>query len=128
MRIFLFSFMMSMCCWPVHAALSILGETPEGILYIDKESAEKQGNNLRVMSTQDFHQPQTLHGHEYLSAKGWYEVDCAGKKIRQVALEIFPENMANGGSLHNDTQVQAWVTPEPSTRLATIWKGICTQR
>jgi hypothetical protein len=128
MRIFLFSLMMTMCCWPAHAALSILVETRDGILYIDKEGAEKIGNIVRVMSTQDFHKPQTLKSYEYFSAKAWYDVDCDGKKIRQVSLEIFPENMAMGGSLDNDTQVQAWITPDQGSRQAAIWKGICTQR
>jgi hypothetical protein len=128
MRIFLISLMMTMCSWPVHAALSILTETRDGILYIDKEAAEKQGNLLRVMSTQDFHKPQTLNGHEYLSAKAWYDVDCVGTKIRQVSLEIFPENMAMGPTLHKESEAQAWVASDQSRRYEAIWKGICSQR
>lgn len=128
MQHFFISLMMAVICWPAHAALSILTETRDGILYIDKEGAEKQGNILRVMSTQDFHHPQTHQSHEYLSAKAWYDVDCAGKKIRQVSLEIFPENMAMGKALHNDTQAQEWLGADQNPRHAAIWKGICTQR
>ena len=128
MRVFLFSMMMTMCSWPVHAALSILVETRDGILYIDKEAAEKQGNILRVMSTQDFHKPQTLNSHEYLSAKAWYDVDCDGKKIRQVSLEIFPENMAMGPTLHKESEAEAWLASDQSRRHEAIWKGICAQR
>lgn len=128
MRVFLFSLMITMCSWPVHAALSILVETRDGILYIDKEAAEKQGNILRVMSTQDFHKPQTLNSHEYLSAKAWYDVDCDGKKIRQVSLEIFPENMAMGTALHKESEAQAWLASDQNRRHEAIWKGICVQR
>lgn len=128
MRHFFISVMMAVICWPAHAALSILTETRDGILYIDKEGAEKQGSILRVMSTQDFHHPQAHQSHEYLSAKAWYDVDCAGKKIRQVSLEIFPENMAMGKALHNDTQAQEWLGADQNPRHAAIWKGICTQR
>jgi hypothetical protein len=128
MRIFLFSLMMTMCCWPAHAALSILVETRDGILYIDKEGAEKIGNIVRVMSTQDFHKPQTLKSYEYFSAKAWYDVDCDGKKIRQVSLEIFPENMAMGPTLHKETEAQAWLASDQSLRHEAIWKGICSQR
>ena len=49
MRQFFISVMMAVICWPAQAALSILTETRDGILYIDKEGAEKQGNILRVM-------------------------------------------------------------------------------
>ena len=128
MRIFLLSVMLSLCSLPALAALSILVETRDGILYIDKEAAEKNGNILRVMSTQDFHKPQTLNGHEYLSAKAWYEVDCDGKKIRQVSLEVFPENMAMGPTLHKESEAQAWVASDQNRRHEAIWKGICAQR
>ena len=128
MRGFLFSLIMTLCSWPVHAALSILTETRDGILYIDKEGAEKNGNIFRVMSTQDFHKPQILNSHEYLSAKAWYDVDCDGKKIRQVSLEIFPENMAMGPTLHKESEAQAWVASDQSRRYEAIWKGICSQR
>ena len=128
MRVFLLSLMMAMYCWPVHAALSILVETRDGILYIDKEGAEKNANILRVMSTQDFHKPQTLNSHEYLSAKAWYDVDCDGKKIRQVSLEIFPENMAMGPTLHKESEAQAWVASDQNRRHEAIWKGLCAQR
>jgi hypothetical protein len=126
MRSYVMSLIMVMFCWPAHAGLNVLLETREGILYVDKDSAEKQGSILRVMSTHDFHRLQKLHGQEYLSAKAWYEVDCTEKKIRQVSLEIFPENMAMGGALHKDTEVQPWATPESGTRNGIIWKGICT--
>ena len=128
MRVFLFSLMMTMCSWPVHAALSILVETRDGILYIDKEAAEKQGNILRVMSTQDFHKPQTLNSHEYLSAKAWYDVECDGKKIRQVSLGVVPENMAMGPTLHKESEAQAWLASDQSRRDEAIWKGMCAQR
>ena len=112
---------------PAQAALSILRETRDGILYIDSDSIEKKGNVQRVMSTQDFHRLQRLNGHESLSAKAWYEVDCTGKKIRQVSLEIFPENMAMGGAVHSDTEVQAWLEPSENTRHGAVWKGLCGQ-
>jgi len=126
MRHYLISLMMVMLSWPAQAGLSILLETRDGILYVDKDGAEKQGNILRVMSTHDFHRIQKLNDKEYLSARAWYEVDCKEKKIRQVSLEIFPENMAMGGALHKDTEAQPWAAPDPGTRNGIIWKGICT--
>lgn len=107
------------------AGLSILRETRDGILYLDRDSIEKQGEIQRVMSTQDFHRLQKLDGHDYLSAKAWYEVDCAGKKIRQVSLEVFPENMAMGGAVYKKTEPQPWSEAEDNSRLGVVWKGVC---
>ena len=128
MRVFLFSVVLSLCSLSAQAALSILVETRDGILYIDKEAAEKNGNILRVMSTQDFHKPQILNGHDYLSAKAWYDVDCDGKKIRQVSLAIFPENMAMGPTVHKESEAQAWAAYDQNRRHEAIWKGMCSQR
>lgn len=119
------SLLMVVTTLPAQAALNILRETRDAILYLDSDSTEKSGNIQRVMSTQDFHRLQRLNGHEYLSAKAWYEVDCAGKKIRQVSLEIFPENMAMGGAVHSDTEPQPWQDPAEATRHGAVWKGVC---
>lgn len=107
------------------AGLSILRETRDGILYLDRDSIEKQGNIQRVMSTQDFHRVQNLDGHDYLSAKAWYEVDCAAKKIRQVSLEVFPENMAMGGAVYSKTEAQDWTDADNNSRPGVVWKGVC---
>ncbi len=105
--------------------LCILRETRDGILYLDRDSIEKQGTIQRVMSTQDFHRVQNLDGHDYLSAKAWYEVDCAAKKVRQVSLEVFPENMAMGGAVHSKTEPQAWADADDNSRPGVVWKGVC---
>ena len=107
------------------AGLSILRETRDGILYLDRESIQKQGAVQRVMSTQDFHRLQKLEGHEYLSAKAWYEVDCATKKVRQVSLEVFPENMAMGGAVYSNNDPQPWTDADDNSRPGVVWKGVC---
>ena len=122
------SLWLGLAALPAHAGLDILRETRDGILYIDRDSIEKNGDVLRVMSTQDFHRLQKLDGHEYLSARAWYDVDCAGRKVRQTSLEIFPENMAMGGAVHSNKEVQEWQEPAEATRLGAIWKGLCAKR
>lgn len=107
------------------AGLSILRETRDGILYLDRDSIAKEGSIQRVMSTQDFHRVQNLDGHDYLSAKAWYEVDCAAKKIRQVSLEVFPENMAMGGAVYKKTEPTPWADADDNSRPGVVWKGVC---
>lgn len=72
-----------------YSALTILAETREGLIYIDQSSLEKTTSTQKVAITQDFHEMQALGTHEYLSSRSWYEVDCAGKQLRQTRIEIF---------------------------------------
>ncbi len=107
------------------AGWSMLQETREGILYIDRDGAAKTASGWTVDSSQDFHQIQLDQGKEYLSARARYELDCAAKKIRRLRAEIYPENMAGGGALDVNEQVQDWQIPEPGSRDGTIWKSLC---
>ncbi|MEK0427992.1 MAG: hypothetical protein RL001_519 [Pseudomonadota bacterium] len=123
----IFSFMLAAVAFAHagQAGLSILRETRDGILYLDRDSIQKKDNIQRAMSTQDFHRVQNLDGHDYLSAKAWYEIDCASKKIRQISLEVFPENMAMGGTLHSKTEAQAWTEADDNSQPGVVWKGVC---
>lgn len=107
------------------SALAILDETREGLIYIDQQSVEKTASTKKVAITQDFHEMQTLGAHEYLSSRSWYEIDCAGKKLRQIRIEIFPQNMAMGGILQEDSQTQTWTTPEQGKLQSLIWTAVC---
>lgn len=107
------------------SALTILAETREGLIYIDQTSVEKTTSTQKVAITQDFHEMQTLGTHEYLSSRSWYEIDCQGKKLRQIRIEVFPQNMAMGGLLQEDSQTQAWTTPEQGKLQSLIWTTLC---
>ena len=107
------------------SALTILAETREGLIYIDQKSVEKNANTQRVAVTQDFHDMQTRGAHEYLSSKSWYEIDCANKKLRQTRIEIFPQNMAMGGTLQEDSQTQEWTAPEQGNLQSLVWTALC---
>ncbi len=107
------------------SALTILAETREGLIYIDQTSIEKNPSTQKVAITQDFHEMQTLGTHEYLSSRSRYEIDCPGKKLRQIRIEIFPQNMAMGGLLQDDSQTQAWTTPEQGKLQSLVWSALC---
>ena len=107
------------------SALTILAETKEGLIYIDQNSIEKTASTVRVSITQDFHEMQTLGTREYLSSISWYEIDCTGKKLRQIRIEIFPQNMAMGGLLQEDSKNQNWTTPEQGKLQSLLWTAHC---
>jgi hypothetical protein len=79
-----------------------------------------------VAITQDFHELQTLGPHDYLSSRSVYEVDCADKKLRQIRIEVFPQNMAMGGLLQEDGQIQPWTMHDQGKLQSLIWKALCT--
>ncbi len=110
-----------------HSALTILTETREGLIYIDQSSVDKTTSTKKVAITQDFHEMQTLGTYEYLSSRSWYEIDCAGKQLRQIKIEIFPQNMAMGGVLQEDSQTQAWTTSEQGKLQSLVWTAICSK-
>ena len=107
------------------SALTILAETREGLIYIDQTSVEKTTRTQKVVITQDFHEMQILGTHEYLSSRSWYEIDCAGQKLRQIRIEIFPQNMAMGGILQEDSQTQAWTTHDQGKLQSLVWTALC---
>jgi hypothetical protein len=107
------------------AGLALVGETKESIIYINLDAAEKKGDVLTAEGSQDFHQQQTLAGHSYLSAKFVHEFDCAKQQVRQMVLSIYPENMANGGALLNDTHAKEWTTPTAGSAQAMMLKKAC---
>jgi hypothetical protein len=107
------------------AGLALVGETKESIIYINLDAAEKKGDVLTAEGSQDFHQLQTLAGHSYLSAKFVHEFNCAKQQVRQLVLSIYPENMANGGALLNDTQAKEWTTPTAGSAQAMMLNKAC---
>ena len=112
---------------PLHAVagMALVGETKESIIYINLDAAEKKGDVVKAEGSQDFHQQQRLAEHDYLSAKFIHEFDCAKKQVRQLALSIYPENMANGGALLSDTQVKEWATPAAGSAQAMMLNKAC---
>ncbi len=111
-----------------HAAAgwSMLQEDRDGILYVDREGADKTANGWVAEISQDFHKEQQQDGKPYLSARSRYELDCVAKRIRRLRQETYPENMAGGGILQANEQPQPWLTPGPGSRDEIIWKSLCS--
>lgn len=109
------------------SALLVLTETREGLVYIDQTNGGKKTGLQHAMITQDFHELQTSGTHEYLSSKSQFEIDCAGKKLRRISLQIFPLNMAMGGILHEEVQTQSWINSDQGKLPSLIWTAACVK-
>jgi hypothetical protein len=120
-------FLIWVCC-VVNAAwagMDLVGETKESIIYINMGTAQTTGSVVKAEGSQDFHRQQQLGDLVYLSSQFVNEYDCATKQVRQLALRIFPENMANGGELLNDTQAKDWLSPATGSALSMLLLKAC---
>ena len=108
-----------------HAGMDLVGETKESIIYINIVTAETNGWVVKAEGSQDFHRQQHLGDLVYLSSKFVNEYDCSNKQVRQLILSIYPENMANGGELLNDTQLKDWLTPGTGSALSMLLLKAC---
>jgi hypothetical protein len=120
-------FLVLVCCLvnAAWAGMDLVGETKESIIYINLDAAETRDSVVKADGSQDFHRQQRLGDLVYLSSKFVNEYDCAKKQVRQLALSIYPENMANGGELLNDTQAKDWLTPGAGSALSMLLLKAC---
>ena len=114
-----------MASGPGFAGWTLVQESHEGIVYMDRDDAEKTANGWKVDSSQDFHKLQRDGHHEYLSAKTRYEVDCGAKKIRTLRTELYPENMAGGGALYANDKPGDWTVPGKASAVDLIVSSLC---
>ena len=125
MKRLMISLSLLMAATPVFAGWTLLQETHEGILYIDRDGAEKTASGWRVDSSQDFHKQQVRDGKEYLSAKSRYELDCNAKKVRTLGVELFAENMAGGEAVHAEKNAGDWSVPQKGSPAEQIFNSLC---
>jgi hypothetical protein len=120
-------FLVLICCLvnAARAGMDLVGETKESIIYINLDTAETTDRVVKADGSQDFHRQQRLGDLVYLSSKFVNEYDCAKKQVRQLALTIYPENMANGGELLNYTQAKDWLTPGTGSALSMLLFKAC---
>ena len=108
------------------AGWQIVKETRDGILYIDPESIQKNGDYISAVSFQDFHKMQSHTDKSFLSAKFKNEYDCKNVMFRQVERMLFPENMANGELLFSENSAQNWASPQSGSPEESLLRLACT--
>lgn len=123
-----FTLLCALCVLSVsnaYADWQLVKETRDYILYVDLDAAEKNGDLIKIASSQDFHKMQNLAEHAYLSSKSLTEFDCKKVLMRQMAFSIFPENMANGGALLSDDLPKDWTPIAKGTAAEFVWQKAC---
>lgn len=114
-------------CHPAVAANWVaFHAAPEGTLYTEPSTIDKQGNNVKMWVLIDYKQPQRdKTGKQVLSDKLQYLYDCQGKTLSVIATTAYTGPMASG-DIVNENPDAPEVTPIPPDTLSEdLWKQAC---
>lgn len=98
---------------------------PEGIIFIDAASIQKQGNRADMWVLIDYKQPQDDRtGKKIKSDKLHYRYDCDGRTFTIVTSSAHAGAMGNGAVIDVNADPQVSPVP-PGTTAEQMWKRAC---
>ena len=105
--------------------VSALKNQTDPTLYVDSDTIRRDGTVVKWWELLDYKTVQTVAGISFLSMKVLREYDCAGERIRVLAMADFSGNMATGTVVFTDFAQSNWVPVQPESRGQTLWKAAC---
>ena len=88
-------------------------------------SMAADGPGKRVWVRDEYFDPTKVDGKLYRSVKALYELDCAGKKWRRVAADLYASNNLLGAPDHVDAPQAAWTAPAASSNDEVLMTNAC---
>jgi hypothetical protein len=83
-------------------------------IYVDPNSAQREGNLVKLWELVDYHQAQAFAGQTFRSTRVLREFDCRKREMRTLAFTIFADPMARGSVVHSHrVQEPTWELVEP---------------
>jgi hypothetical protein len=99
---------------------------PEGTIYIDPASIQRQGNRAEMWVLIDYKQPQDDRtGKKIKSDKLHYRYDCAGKQFSIVTSSAYAGAMGSGAVIDVNAEPQPSPVP-PGTTAEQMWQRACS--
>ena len=83
------------------------------------------GAGKRVLIRNEYFENQNGPGKPYRSTKSLYDIDCAGKKWRVLATDLYQNNGLRGDDAHSDSPDAAWIAPADGSDDAYLMGMIC---
>ena len=120
-----FAFLTLLCMNTSFAAIEILKETKDGIAYVDPDSITKSNDITKVIVLQDFHRMQSHVDQSYLTSKTEFGFDCKTKMVQQLAITLFPENMANGTAVFTEQKAGTMSPIKAGSLEAAVMQKVC---
>jgi hypothetical protein len=102
-----------------------LNNQTDPTLYVDSDTIRRNGTVVKWWELLDYKTVQTVAGISFLSMKVLREYDCAGARIRVLAMADFSGNMANGQVVFTDFAQSNWEPVQPESMGQALWKFVC---
>jgi hypothetical protein len=104
-----------------------LNNQTDPTLYVDSDTIRRNGTVVKWWELLDYKTVQTVAGISFLSMKVLREYDCAGARIRVLAMADFSGNMANGQVVFTDFAQSNWEPVQPESMGQALWKAACVK-
>ena len=93
--------------------------------YFSTQWMPTDGAGKRVLIRNEYFENQNGPGKPYRSTKSLYDIDCAGKKWRVLATDLYQNNGLRGDDAHSDSPDAAWIAPADGSDDAYLMGMIC---
>ena len=114
---------------PAFAEWVQVSATDSGMsVYADPDTIRRKGELVKMWSLYDFKTEQYVLGVLLLSSKGQIEYDCAGERLRGLAVAEFSGNMGKGTVVYTDSSEGKWVPVAPGGVDLALWTVACGKR
>jgi hypothetical protein len=114
---------------PAYAVWVLVNATDPGMtVYADPDTIRRKGELVKMWSLYDFKTEQYVLGVLLLSSKGQIEYDCAGERLRGLAVAEFSGNMGKGTVVYTDSSEGKWVPVAPGGVDLALWTVACGKR
>jgi hypothetical protein len=100
----------------------------EVTIYVDPATIKRDGNVAEFSTLVDYATVRTLSGEPFQSATVQNEIDCAGKKIRTLAVSSHSEAMAGGHVVSTSTGYEPWTRIAPKTIVFAAFEFVCKKK
>ena len=89
-----------------------VAETRDTVFYVDPASIDRKGSLRQATVVQDYTPPETGG---VRSRQVTYEIDCAGERLRSLAVAEHSEAMARGAPVSSSARESEWLVVAPRT-------------
>lgn len=111
-------------CEPAWAEWAKIGETGDGIFYLDAATIFKEGDLRRVSAGQDMKQRDTDGA---MSVRGSYVFDCKDARFRVLSASGHSGPMGGGKILSSESDPSDWSPVAPGTANKAMFNFVCAR-
>ena len=106
-----------------------VGQSANGVFYVDIQSIKKKGKKAKIWILSDYKSVHEYNGKRHLSSVERDEFDCSEDKFRVTDLSLYSENMKGGFIVSSEYNLkESSISVEPLTINDDILKIACGKK